>query len=103
MKCFSWIPTVSNAKIQLLNFPQESQRTDYPQDITGGEDFDIYVLYNINIHAWMAWSDPRQRGSFKFLCTCRSVISSFANGVKGLYSIQCQDLIGFVSSNVQVL
>lgn len=24
--------TVSNAKIQLLNFPQESQRTDYPQD-----------------------------------------------------------------------
>lgn len=42
----------------------------------------------------MAWSDPRQRGSFKFLCTCRSVISSFANGVKGLYSIQCQDLIG---------
>lgn len=51
----------------------------------------------------MAWSDPRQRGSFKFLCTCRSVISSFANGVKGLYSIQCQDLIGFVSSNVHVL
>lgn len=46
----------------------------------------------------MDWSDPRQRGSFKFLCTCRSVISSFANGVKGLYSIQCQDLIGFVSS-----
>lgn len=46
----------------------------------------------------MAWSDPRQRRSFKFLCTCSSVISSFANGVKGLYSIQCQDLIGFVSS-----
>lgn len=60
----------------------------------------FYIIYTY-MHEWIGLT--RDKGSFKFLCTCRSVISSFANGVKGLYSIQCQDLIGFVSSDVHVL
>lgn len=46
----------------------------------------------------MACSSSRQFRSFKFVCTNPSIISSFTNGVKGLYKVQCQVLIGFVSS-----